>query len=238
MMMRPLCWPGFAVAVFFVAPPSIAGPYNSDPSARRVIAVSDEIERQEPGIDMFASMTGKCSKLTIAGRDFRCTSVAFFHDQQGRSSFTIALNDPTDASHVVAFSGESAQREQEDLYELHIDRMMLNSKDRPKVDGLPVPAIELSTGLCKQLGNFATRQVSSVSCTATDKSGKKYELQFESDGSPIKLQKIRQSDLTAEERRARQLAAQLERLKCRQKADVARVLPRDRTAYIIRCLSE
>jgi hypothetical protein len=111
--------------------------------------------------------------------------------------------------------------------------MLLNSKDRPKVDGLPVPFVELSAGLCKQLGSFATRQVSSVSCSATDKNGKKYELQFESDGSPITLRKIRHSPLTAEKRRAKQM----EQLECRNKADVAKVLPRDMTAYIIRCLT-
>jgi len=39
--------------------------------------------------------------------------------------------------------------------------------------------------------------ISSISCTATTANGKKYELQFESDGSPITLRKIRQSSLTA-----------------------------------------
>ena len=45
-------------------------------------------------------------------------------------------------------------------YELRIDRMLLNSKDRPKIDGLPVPAEQTSTGICRQTGNFAAKQVS------------------------------------------------------------------------------
>ncbi len=219
MTMR-LCRPLFAVAGILFATPSVAE------------------DRLVPDVDMFAVMSGRCSTLKIAGRDFRCSSIAFFHDQQGRARFTIALNDPNDASHVIAFSGESAQREQENLYELRIDRMLLNSKDRPKVDGLPVPSVELSAGTCRQLGNFATRQVSSVSCSATDRTGRRYELQFESDGSPIKVQKIRQADLSEEERRARALARQIEQMKCRRKAHVEGVLPRDRTDYIIRCLAE
>jgi hypothetical protein len=56
-----------------------------------------------------------------------------------------------------------------------------------------VPFIELSAGFCKQLGNFAARQISSISCSAVDKNGKKYELHFESDGSPIKVRRVRPS---------------------------------------------
>jgi hypothetical protein len=214
-----LCWQALAVAVCF-ATPSLAE------------------DHQETDIDMFAVMSGKCSTLKIAGRDFKCSSIAFFHDAKGRSRFTIALNDPSDTSHVVAFAGESAQRDQENLYELRIDRMLLNSKDRPRIDGLPVPSAESSAGVCRQIGNFATREVSSVSCSATDKNGRKYELQFESDGSLMKVQKIRQADLSEEERRLKIMERQIEQLKCRRKAHVAGVPPRDRTDYIIRCLGE
>jgi len=160
------------------------------------ILVSNETKRQEPDIDIFASMSGRCSTLEIAGRYFACRSVAFFHSTQGRAYFTIALDDPTDDGHVISFSGQNGRREQDDLYELPIDRMLLNSKDRPRVDGLPVPFVELSAGMCKQLGNFAARQVSSISCTATDKHGKKYELQFESDGLPITVRRIHPSPPT------------------------------------------
>ena len=214
-----LCWPVFAVAIICLATPSVAGP--------------TETKLQEPDTDIFALMSGKCSTLKVAGRDFACRAVAFFHSEQGRTNFTIALDDPADDSHVISFSGDNGRREQ-DLYQLPIDRMLLNSKDRPKVDGLPVPSVELSAGICKQLGNFAMRQISSISCAATDKNGKKYELQFESDGQPITVRRVRQVSLTAERPRAKQS----EQIECGYKADVAKVLPRDRTAYIIGCLAQ
>jgi hypothetical protein len=49
---------------------------------------------------------------------------------------------------------------------------------------------------------------------------------------------IRASDPAAEERRAQVIAAHIEQLKCRQMADVQGVLPRDRTAFILRCMEE
>ena len=192
----------------------------------------------EPEIDMFASMAGKCSTLKVVERDFACSSVAFSHSPGGRSGFTVPLNDPDDATHIITFSGEKARREQDNLYELSIDQMMLKSKDRPKVDGLPLPSVELSTGTCKQIGNFATQQVSSVSCIAIDGKGRKYELQFESDGSPIRVMRIRAADPAAEERRAQVVAAHIEQLKCRQMANVQGILPRDLTAFILRCMEE
>jgi hypothetical protein len=225
MTMR-LCRQLLALVIIFFATPSVAEPsLGSGPI---------ETKAQEPEADIFALMSGRCSILKIAGRDFACRAVAFFHNGQGRTNFTIALDDPADDSHVVSFSGENGRREQDNLYELPIDRMLLNSKDRPKVDGLPVPFVELSVGLCKQLGNFATRQISSISCTATDKNGKKYELQFESDGSPMNVRRVRQYSLSSVKRRAKQN----EQLECRHKADIARVLPRDRTPFILGCLAE
>jgi hypothetical protein len=187
--------------------------------------------------DLFASMTGKCS-LKVAERDFTCGSVAFSHSPGGRSGFTVPLDDPDDDTHIITFSGENGKREQDDLYELPIYRILLRSKDGPKADGLPVPSVEPSTGGCKQLGNFARQQVSSVSCSASDGKGRKYELRFESDGSPIKVKMIAAVDPEAEERRARILAAHVEQLKCRNMADVQGVLPRDRTDFILRCMEK
>jgi len=240
MTMR-LCRQVLAVAIIFFATPSVAEPSygrrlleHVQNFTRPLIFAANETKPQEPDADTFALMSGKCSTLKIAGRDFACRAVAFFHSGQGRTNFTIALDDPTDDSHVISFSGENGRREQDNLYELPIDRMLLNSKDRPKVDGLPVPFVELSAGICRQLGNFATREISSISCTATDKNGKKYELQFESDGSPMTVRRVRQYSLTAVKRRAKQT----EQLECRYKADVAKVLPRDRTAFILGCLAE
>jgi len=237
-----LCWQVFAAAIIFFATPSVAElsygsrllgqVQNSKEFAPPVIFVGDETKRREPDTIILAFMSGKCSKLKIAGRDFACRAVAFYQTEQGRANFTIALDDPNDDTHIITFSGENARREQDNLYELSVDRMLLKSKDRPKVDGLPVPFVESSTGICKQLGNFATGQVSSISCIATDANAKKYELQFESDDSPIKVMRLRESPVPTEKRRAKQI----EQFGCRLKADEAKILPRDRTAYIIQCL--
>ena len=209
----------FLVAVLAAAAPSLA---------------AGAMEREEPDIDMYAHISGRCTKLKIAGSDFGCKAVAYFHGQQGRAHFTIVLDDPGDHSHIISFSGETGRREQDNVYELQVDRMLLNSKDRPKVDGLPVPLVESSTGTCRQLGIISTRLVKSIACTATASDGRKYELQFESDGEPVTLRRIRQSSLTEERANARKA----EQLECRRKAYVAKVLPRDWTAFVIRCLAD
>ena len=198
-------WHAVAAAGLFLATPSLAEIAPSLPtissgasrslvaSASPVIRVANAIDEVKPDIDLYALMSGQCSTLSVAGRDFACKAVAYFHSEKGRANFTIALDDPADATHVISFSGENSRRPQQNLYELSVDRMLLSTGDRPKVDGLPVPSVEVSAGMCRQIGNFATRQVSSVACSATDKTGKTYHLQFESDGSPITLRRIRQS---------------------------------------------
>jgi hypothetical protein len=173
-----------AIAVVCLAAPCLA---QTAPSA----------EHKRPDIDLYALMSGNCKTLRVAGHNFACKIVAFFHSEQGRASFTVALDDPADENHVVSFSGEYGHRSQEDLlYVLAVDRIELNSKDRPKVDGLPVPSVERSDGVCRQVGNLAGRQVSMVTCTATDRSGQSYELAFESDGTPVTLRRVRPSPPT------------------------------------------
>jgi hypothetical protein len=199
--------------------------------------VAGETARIEPEIDLFASMAGKCDTVNVAGRDFACSSVAFFHSPNGRSSFTVPLNDPNDQSHIISFSGENASRT-DDVFELAIDRMLLNSRDRPRVDGLPVPAAVSSRGTCRQVGKLSERQVSSVSCVATDVNGAKYEFRFESDGSPARVMSIQVSDVAEEAQRAKVRAIRLEQLKCRQTAFAQGVLPRDRTAFILHCMDQ
>src|ERR1700744_3613236 len=198
---------------------------------------ADEAEHQAPDVDMFASMAGKCPVVKVADRDFVCTSVAFFPAPAAGPGSTWPLNDPDDDSHIIPFSGDKAKRDQ-DVYELTVDRMLLKSKDRPKIDGLPVPSTVLATGDCKQVGNFATQKVSSVACSATDANGVKYEFQFESDGTPIRVMMVRAADPEADERRAKAIAAHIDQIKCRQKADAQGVLPRDRTDFILKCLDE
>lgn len=143
------------------------------------------VESSSPDIDLSAVMAGKCSSLKIAGRDFTCKSVSYFHTKEGRANFTVLLDDPEDGGHVISFSGANGRKVNDDRYELPIDRLLLNSKNRPKISGLPVPSVEPSAGICKQLGDFSARQVSSVTCAAMDRNGKQYEFAFESDGSPI-----------------------------------------------------
>jgi hypothetical protein len=235
-----LSWQAFAAAIILSAAPSMAGPSpdsrawedgrNSKP-APPLLLVANET-RQEPGMDTVAFMAGTCSTLKIAGRDFACKSLVYFHNEEGRANFTIVVDDPTDDRNMVSFSGDNGQRQLDNLYELPVDQVLLTSKDRPKLHGQRVPLVELSTGMCKQLGNFVANQVSSISCSATDRNNKKYVLQF--DGVPETVYRIKRQSLVEAKRRARQ-ARQLE---CRQKAEVAKILPRDLTEYLLGCLAE
>jgi hypothetical protein len=157
------------------------------------IPVNNPPAQQNSLMDMLALMSGHCKTFKVAGRAFRCKTVAFAHDDKGRVNFAVAVDDPSDENHVVSFSGENGKRADDNSYELPVDRMLLNSKNRPKVDGLPVPAAQSSTGSCRQTGNFAARKVNDVTCSATDSEGRSYELLFVSDGTPVSVRRIRQS---------------------------------------------
>jgi hypothetical protein len=135
-------------------------------------------------------MSGKCSTLRIAGQDLKCRAVAFLQNEAGRAKYIVAIDDPDDASHVISFSGDNGRRPKDNAYELPVDRMLLQNKDRPKADGLPVALIELANGICRQVGSFVAKQISTVSCTATDKNSIKYEFEYESDGGPIEVLRI------------------------------------------------
>jgi len=165
-------------------------------AATASFAQSPTSEEADPAVDLYALMPGTCTTLKINGRDFACKMVAYFHTEKGRADFTVPLDDPADDSHVISFSGDHGRRTQENLYVLAVDRMLTKSKERPKVDGLPVPAVQSSSGLCKQLGNFAAGKVTSISCSATDGAGKSYQLKFESDGSPITIRRVRATEPT------------------------------------------
>lgn len=165
-----------ALATLLVAMPAVA---------------SDELQRQQPDTIIFAMMSGKCRTFKVGGRDLPCRAVAFFQTEEGRANFTIAINDPKDDSHIITFSGDNGRRPDANVYELPIDRMLLKSKDRPKADGLPVPAVEPATGLCRQVGNFVTLELTSISCSAVDRNGKSYELQYQSDGTPMAVRRIK-----------------------------------------------
>lgn len=181
-----LCRPALAAALLALASPCFAEtsapiPVNNPPAQHNAL------------VDLLALMSGHCKTLKVAGRSFACKTVAYAHADMGRVNFTVAVDDPSDANHVVSFSGENGKRADDNSYELPIDRMLLNSKDRPKVDGLPVPAEQISTGVCRQTGNFAAKKVNDVTCSATDSAGRRYELLFVSDGTPVSVRRIRQS---------------------------------------------
>jgi hypothetical protein len=160
------------------------------------IATTSEAEPPlEPNTVAFALMSGTCSTLKIAGHVFSCKVVSFYQNELGRANFTVVLDDPTDDRHIITFSGDNGLTK-EGVYELPIDRMLLKSKDRPKMDGLPIPAMEISTGACKQLGSIVKGWVSNISCNATDRNGNTYELQFDSDGSPVSMWHVRPSKPT------------------------------------------
>jgi hypothetical protein len=116
-MIMQLYRQAFALAIIFIAMPARA---------------EDDLPRPEPDTIIFAMMSGKCSTLNVAGRDFACRAVAFFQTEEGRANFTVALDDPDDGSHIITFSGDNGRRPNANLYELPIDRMLLKSKDRPK----------------------------------------------------------------------------------------------------------
>jgi hypothetical protein len=176
------------VAVVISTAAALAQSWNNAPlNPRSVAAQSNSL------IDLLALMSGKCTTLTVADRDFACKVVAYAHEENGRVSFAVAIDDPTDENHVVSFSGENGKRADDNSYELPIDRILLNSKNRPKVDGLPVPAEQNSTGVCRQTGNFAAKKVNEIICSATDTAGRSYKLLFVSDGTPVSVRRIRQS---------------------------------------------
>ena len=157
------------------------------------------IERQDPDIDVYALMTGNCPTLKIAGNNFRCKTIGFFHGIHGRVSFTVVLDDPSDDNHIVSFSGPGSRQAAVNVYNLSVDRVFLNSKERPRENGVPVPLPVASTGSCKQIGNLVTGLVSSIACNATDGQGKTFELKFQSDGSPIKVRRIKASPVDSQD---------------------------------------
>lgn len=176
-----------AALIFFLAPAS-AQPQADSPAQAGML-----VPRTESALDLLALMSGRCETMSISGHQFACSTVAYSHSDGGRVNFAVVINDPEDSSHVVSFSGENGKRGDDNSYQLVVDRMMLNSKDQPRVDGLPVPAEHKSAGRCLQTGNFAAKKVSTIKCSAIDGDGHSYELLFVSDGSPVAVRRIRQS---------------------------------------------
>jgi hypothetical protein len=229
-----------SIAFALSAVSSFAHPLHAGPlapaalelPARPVMPVA--ADEQTYDIDLVVALSGRCTVFRAAGQNLPCRAVKYFHGESGRAYFTVAVDDPTDGGRIVSFSGDKARRDRNDFYELTVDQVLLNSRERPAVDGIRVPRVEPSNGICKQTGDIDSKLIKSVSCVATDRGGRTYELQFEADGQPATVQRIVREPLESVRRRAR-----LKALKsCRAKATEAEILPRDKTAYIIQCLEQ
>jgi hypothetical protein len=233
----------FASALILIADSALAGSARAAPPLLRLsasdmaapasivrVAAADE----NYDIDMIVTFSGRCTTFRAAGASLPCRAVKYFHGQGGRAYFTIAIDDPTDKGHILSFSGEKARREKNDFYELTIDQMLINSKDRPRVNAVRVPLVKPANGVCKQYGDVEKKRITAVSCVATDRDGLKYELEFAADGEPALMQTIvrESADLTKRRKRLRAVTV------CRRKAEEAQILPRDSTSYIIQCLEE
>jgi hypothetical protein len=211
-----------------LAPPALDRPAPTQP----VLPIAADNENYD--IDLIVAFSGKCTVFRVAGRSLPCRAVKYFHGESGRAYFTIAVDDPADKGRIVSFSGDKARREGNDFYELTIDQVLLNSRERPLVGGVRVPRVEPSNGTCKQTGDIDSKQIKSISCVATDSNGRTYELEFQADGQPATVQKITREPLESVRRRARLRALKA----CRIKAADAQIMPRDKAAYIIQCLEQ
>ena len=225
------------LAVLPFAQAALAGPrmmpaFDRQPAAWPIVPIARDDENYD--IDLIVAFSGKCAAFRVAGQNLPCRAVKYFHGESGRAYFTIAVDDPADKVHIVSFSGDKARRDQNDFYELTIDQVLLNSRERPLAGGVRVPRVEPARGICKQFGDVDSKQIKSVSCLATDNAGRTYELQFQADDQPATVQKITREPLESVRRRARLRALK----SCRIKAADARILPRDSTAYIIQCLEQ
>lgn len=226
-----------SLAILSPAGSALAGPlmlpaFERPAQARPVVAVAKDDENYD--IDLIVGFSGKCTIFRVAGQNLPCRAVKYFHGESGRAYFTIAVDDPADKGRIVSFSGDKARRASNDFYELTVDQVLLNSRERPLAGGVRVPRVEPAGGSCKQAGDIESKQIRSISCVATDRAGQTYELQFEADGQPATMQKITREPLESVRRRARLRALKA----CRIRAAEAQILPRDTTAYIIQCLEQ
>jgi TonB family protein len=145
--------------------------------------------------ELAAFMAGKCNSANVGGQAISCKYAAYALTKSGRSNFKIALEDRDDARRAIAFSGVEARKPQSDIYEVSIDKILLYSKDRPKLEGEIDALAKAATGTCRQTGDFSRRKLSNLSCSATDEAGQVYSVDFGSDGSPIKVRSERDERL-------------------------------------------
>ena len=156
------------------------------------------LSAQPADIEISALMKGRC-QAAVANKSYTCRPVSYIITGS-RALFTMVLDDSEDDGRAISFSGSRSDGTiaLDKSYELPIDRMLVNSKARPRRNDLPVPLIQQATGRCIQTGDFSGRQVRTVSCTAKNDQGIEYLLRFESDSSPISVIRSKDERLATE----------------------------------------
>jgi len=145
-------------------------------------------------IDVAAFMSGKCSSTSL-GEHLDCKHAVYALTRNGRVSFRIVLEDREKARQAVVFAGAEASKPQGDTYQVSIDQIRLYLKALPKPEGTVDNPVKAVTGTCKQIGDFSRRKLSRLSCSASEEGGQVYAVEFESDGSPIKVKSERDERL-------------------------------------------
>lgn len=163
-----------------------------------LFCIGADLRAQPAEIEISALMKGRC-QAAVANKGYSCKPVSYIITGN-RALFTMVLDDPEDDGRAISFSGPRSDGTValDKSYELPIDRMLVNSKDRPRRNDLPAPLIQQAIGKCVQTGDFAERQVRTVSCTAKNDQGIEYLLRFESDGSPISVIRSKDERLATE----------------------------------------
>jgi hypothetical protein len=149
-----------------------------------VIAIANDRQR-DYDIDLIVTMSGRCSTLKIAGRDLACRAVKYFH--AGRAGyFTIAIDDAADNSHIVSFSGETARQRGPQFFRADDRPDAAQSGDRGSMACA-------SCWSSRRAAPAPDRYLDRANLKSPRRGGqerKKYELQFDSDGQPVKMQRI------------------------------------------------
>lgn len=147
-------------------------------------APSYSAERVDVGL-----MTGKCSVLIAAGRDFSdaCEGkILNSGHANGRVGFYFFISDKA----VLTISGEDLTNPSADMDETRVDRILLNLG----IEGIP-PSETKALGKCRYANPFQGVPAK-VRCNGTMEDGSPFEAQFLSDGSePRMLSDLELADL-------------------------------------------
>jgi hypothetical protein len=126
-----------------------------------------------PDLRSLAYVSGRCERMSLAGRDYSATCrgpVTNVRYQSGRTSFAF----PTDAGLMVSFSGEDLARDGERLT-LRLDRITIVTDENPAA------TTEAAEGVCA-FADFDSGPVT-ITCAGRTNSGDFVGI-FASDGKP------------------------------------------------------